>query len=209
MPSRIRLRRVFKPFISGLAKGLSKLGLRPNGATIIMFVCSLISFFCLVAFKTYFWFGIMVFITGILDGIDGALARLNKRITKFGGFFDSFMDRLSEFTILLALLIDRWNQTLWSIIDMKFIVFTSLFASIMISYSRSRAQTFYKGDYDIGLMARSERLFYIFIVSLLSVFFGYLNEFLFGFFLLVISTALYRGIKIHRMIKLSESKNHL
>jgi archaetidylinositol phosphate synthase len=209
MPSRIRLRRVFKPFISGLAKGLSKLGLRPNGATIIMFVCSLISFFCLVAFKTYFWFGIMVFITGILDGIDGALARLNKRNTKFGGFFDSFMDRLSEFTILLALLIDRWNQTLWSIIDMKFIVFTSLFASIMISYSRSRAQTFYKGDYDIGLMARSERLFYIFIVSLLSVFFGYLNEFLFGFFLLVISTALYRGIKIHRMIKLSESKNHL
>jgi archaetidylinositol phosphate synthase len=209
MPSPIRLRRIFKPFINGLANGLSKLGLGPNGATLIMFICSLISFFCLVYFKTLFWYGIIVFITGIFDGIDGALARLNNRVTKFGGFFDSFMDRLSEFIILLALLIDRWNQTLWFIIDMKFIVLTSLFASIMISYSRSRAQTFHKGDYDIGLMARSERLFYIFIASILSAFFGFLNEFLFGFFLLVVLTALYRGIKIYKIIKLAEPKAQL
>ena len=208
MPSRIRLRRPFKPFINGLAKLLSKLGLCPNGATLIMLICSLIGFFCLVYFKSLLWFGIFVFITGIFDGIDGALATLDKRVTKFGGFFDSFMDRLSEFIILLALLIDRWNQTLW-FIDMKFIIFTSLFASIMISYSRSRAQTFHKGDYDIGLMARSERLFYIFTISLISVFIGFLNEFLFGFFLLVISTALFRGFKIHRIIKLAESKTHL
>ena len=209
MPSRIRLRRIFKPLIKVLAKGLSRIGLSPNGATCIMFLCSLISFFCLVFFESYFWFGIMVFITGIFDGIDGALARLNKKETKFGGFYDSFMDRLSEFTILLALLINRWNQTLWFIIDMKFIVFSSLFASIMISYSRSRAQTFHKGDYDIGLMARSERLFYIFFVSLLSIYIGFLNEFLFGFLILVILTAIFRGIKIHKIIKLAEIEPHL
>jgi archaetidylinositol phosphate synthase len=209
MPSQIRLRRVFKPLINLLARGSSKVGLSPNGATIIMLLCSIISFFCLVYLKSYLWFGIMVFITGIFDGIDGALARLNKRITKYGGFFDSLMDRLSEFTILLALLINRWNQSLWFIIDMRFIVFSSLFISIMISYSRSRAQAFHKGDYDIGLMARSERLFYIFIISLLSVFIGFLNEFLFVFLLLVILTALYRGIKIHRIIKLAETKAQL
>lgn len=204
MPSRIRLRRLFKPLIKVLAKGLNKVGMSPNLATLVMFLCSLVSFFSLVYFKSYLWFGIMIFMTGIFDGIDGALARLNKRITKFGGFFDSFMDRLSEFTILFALLIDRWDQKLWFVIDMKFIIFSSLFASIMISYSRSRAQTFQKGDYDIGLMARSERLFYIFIISILSVFIGFINELLFGFLILVISTALYRGIKIHRLIKLTE-----
>jgi archaetidylinositol phosphate synthase len=209
MPSQIRLRRIFKPLIRGLAKGLSKIGLTPNVATIIMLLSSLISFFCLVFLEAYFWFGIMVFITGIFDGIDGALARLNDKETKFGGFFDSFMDRLSEFIILLALLINRWNQTLWFIIDMKFIIFSSLFASIMISYSRSRAETFHKWDYDIGLMARSERLFYIFLVSILSIYFGFLNEFLFGFLILVISTAIYRGIKIHKMIKLAETEPHL
>jgi archaetidylinositol phosphate synthase len=151
----------------------------------------------------------MVFITGIFDGIDGALARLNERETKFGGFFDSFMDRLSEFIILLALLINRWNQSLWFLIDMRFIVFSSLFGSLMISYSRSRAQSFHKGNYDIGLMARSERLFYIFLVSLISTYIGFLNEFLFGFLILVISTAIYRGIKIHKIIRISKIKPHL
>jgi archaetidylinositol phosphate synthase len=209
MPSKIRLRRLFKPLIKGLAKGCSKVGLSPNGATVIMLVCSLISFFLLVYFKAYFWFGIMVFITGIFDGIDGALARLNERETKFGGFFDSFMDRLSEFIILLALLINRWNQSLWFLIDMRFIVFSSLFGSLMISYSRSRAQSFHKGNYDIGLMARSERLFYIFLVSLISTYIGFLNEFLFGFLILVISTAIYRGIKIHKIIRISKIKPHL
>ena len=203
MPSRIRLRRVFKPLVKGLAKGLNHVGLTPNLATLVMFLCSLVSFLILIFFENYFWFGIMVFITGIFDGIDGSIARLNNSITKYGGFLDSFMDRLSEFIILLALLIDRWNQTLWLIIDMKLIIFLSFFASIMISYTRSRAETFYKGDYDIGLMARSERLFYLFLISLISFFIGYLNEFLFGFFLLVSLTAIYRAIKIYRIIKFS------
>ena len=121
MPSRIRLRRVFKPLVTGLAKGLNRIGLTPNLATLVMFMCSLASFLILIFFESYFWFGIMVFITGIFDGIDGSIARLSNSVTKFGGFFDSFTDRLSEFMILLALLINRWNQTLWFVIDMKFV----------------------------------------------------------------------------------------
>ncbi|GAH16536.1 unnamed protein product, partial [marine sediment metagenome] len=46
-----------------------------------------------------------MFITGIMDGCDGAIARLTNNSTKFGGFFDSFMDRFSEFFIFLGLLI--------------------------------------------------------------------------------------------------------
>ncbi|TFG22339.1 MAG: CDP-alcohol phosphatidyltransferase family protein, partial [Promethearchaeota archaeon] len=103
MPSRIRLRRVFKPLVTGLAKGLNRIGLTPNLATLVMFMCSLASFLILIFFENYFWFGIMVFITGIFDGIDGSIARLSNSATKFGGFFDSFTDRLSEFMILLAL----------------------------------------------------------------------------------------------------------
>ena len=204
MPSRIRVRRVFKPLVKGLAQGLNHIGLTPNLATLVMFMCSLASFFILILFENFFWFGIMVFITGIFDGIDGSIARLNNSVTKFGGFLDSVMDRLSEFIILLSLLINRWDKTLWFIIDMRFVIFVSFFASMMISYARSRAETFYKGDYDIGLMARSERLFYLFLISLISFFIGYVNELLFGFFLLTTLTAIYRAIKIYRIIKFSE-----
>jgi hypothetical protein len=71
----------------------------------------------------------------------------------------------------------------------------------MISYSRARAEVFFKGDFDIGLMARSERLFYIFITMILAFFFGFASEFLFIFMWLVVGTCIFRIIKIHYLIK--------
>ncbi|MBY9003407.1 MAG: CDP-alcohol phosphatidyltransferase family protein [Candidatus Lokiarchaeota archaeon] len=204
MASKFRLRRLFKPIIKILARGLSKIGLSANGATITMLTCSLISFLMLVFFSNYVIFSIFVFLTGIFDGIDGAIARLKNTTSRFGGIFDSIMDRLSEFFIFLALLINRWDENLWIIIDMKLIITLSFLTSIMISYSRSRAQILYYGDYDIGLMARSERLFYIFVTTLISFYFGYFNEFILFFLLLVISTAIFRFLKIHSMISDSE-----
>jgi phosphatidylglycerophosphate synthase len=114
------------------------------------------------------------------------------------------MDRISEFNIFFGLLIYCWEESIFEYIDMKLIIFISYLASIMISYLRARAEVFFKGDFDIGLMARSERLFYLFITCLISHFYRYLNEFLFIFMILVILTALIRYSKINRMIKNSE-----
>jgi phosphatidylglycerophosphate synthase len=204
MASKFRLRRLFKPLINFSARILSRIGLSANGATITMLTCSFISFLILVFFSNYVFFSIFVFLTGIFDGIDGAIARLRNTTSRFGGIFDSTMDRLSEFLIFFALLINRWNEILWNIIDMRLIITISFFASIMISYSRSRAQNLYDGDFDIGLMARSERLFFIFLTSFLSFYFGYLNEFISLFLLLVIATAIFRFKKINLMISDSE-----
>jgi len=204
MASKFRLRRLFKPIINLLARVLSKIGLSANGATFTMLACSLISFLVLVFFSNYVFFSIFVFLTGIFDGIDGAIARLRNTSSRFGGIFDSTMDRLSEFFIFLALLINRWDENLWNFIDMKLIITLSYLTSIMISYSRSRAQILYDGDFDIGLMARSERLFYIFVTTLISFYFGYFNEYILFFLLLVITTAIFRFLKIHSMILNSE-----
>ncbi|MHA1671702.1 MAG: CDP-alcohol phosphatidyltransferase family protein [Promethearchaeota archaeon] len=206
MASKFRLRRIFKPIINLLARALSKIGLSANGATIIMLTCSIISFLLLVFFSNYVLFSILVFLTGIFDGIDGAIARLKNKSTQFGGLFDSIMDRISEFFIFLALLINRWDENLWNIIDMKLIIILSYFTSIMISYIRSKAQTLYEGDFDIGLMARSERLFYIFFTTLISFYFGYFNEYILLFLLLVSVTAIFRFLKIYSIILNSEKK---
>ena len=204
MGSKFRLRRLFKPIINFLARILSKIGLSANGATIMMLTCSVISFLLLVFFSNYVFFSIFVFLTGIFDGIDGAIARLRNKTSRFGGIFDSTMDRLSEFFIFLALLINRWDENLWIFIDMKLIITLSFLASIMISYLRSRAQILYDGDFDIGLMARSERLFYIFVTTLISFYFGYFNEFILLYLLLVTATAIFRFLKIHSIILNSE-----
>ncbi|MFX0056943.1 MAG: CDP-alcohol phosphatidyltransferase family protein [Candidatus Hodarchaeota archaeon] len=206
MPSRFRLRNLFRPLIIILAKGLNKIGIKPNQATFLMVLFSFLGSCLLILFSNLLVFSIFIFLTGIFDGVDGAIARLTKKETTSGGFLDSVMDRLSEFIIFFGLLIYCWEKTLFNFIDMKLIILFSLFSSIMISYLRARAEVLFKGDFDIGLMARSERLFYLFITCLISHFYGYLNEFLFVFMILVILTAFIRYFKIIRLIMEFEAK---
>lgn len=201
MPSKFRLRYLFRPLVNLIAKGLIRIGITPNLATIMMFCFSILSFISLVFFRNLLCFSILVFITGMMDGCDGAIARLTNRSTKFGGFFDSFMDRTSEFFIFLGLYIYNQDQLLWNCIDMKLIILISFLASIMISYTRARAEVFFKGDFDVGLMARSERLFFLVIISIISFFYDFFNLFLFIFMWLVMGTFLYRMINIYYMIK--------
>ena len=207
MASKFRLRRIFRPLVKGVAHLLSRVGLSPNLATIIMLSFSIISFILLVFLSNLLLFSIFVFATGFFDGVDGAIARKQKKVTKFGGFFDSLMDRISEFVIFLALLIYSWNSALWGIVDMKIIILVSFVSSVMISYLRARAEVFFKGDFDFGLMARSERLFYLVVTMLVANFIGYVNEFLLIFMLLVLATAFFRYFKIAKLIKDYEKEN--
>lgn len=202
MASKLRLRRIFKPLVTLLAKGLIKIRVSPNLATVIMLFLSILSFFALGYFGNLFFFSIFVFMTGLFDGIDGSIARLTNRKTPFGGFFDSVMDRFSEFIIFFALIIYNWSTVLWNFLDMRLIIFIIFFASIMISYCRARAEVFFKGDFDIGLMARSERLFYIFLTMLLAFFYGFSSELLFIFMWLVIGTLIFRFKRIYHIIKM-------
>jgi len=207
MASKFRLRRIFRPLVKSIAIFLSKVGVSPNLATFIMFGFSILSFAALVYFSNLVLFSIFVFLTGFFDGVDGAIARIKGKTTIFGGFFDSVMDRLSEFVIFFALLFYTGNSFLWGIIDMKIIIFLSFLSSMMISYLRSRAEVFFKEDFDFGLMARSERLFYLVITMLIANFCGYVNEFLFIFLLLVLATALFRYFKITKLLREFEEGN--
>ena len=207
MPSKYRLRFIFKPLIQLVAKGLIKIRVTPNLATIFMLCFAILSFIWISFFQNLLIFSILVFITGIMDGVDGSIARLTERASKFGAFFDSVMDRISEFFIFIGLIIFNWNNYLWEFIDMKLILFISYFISFMISYCRARAEVFFKGDFDIGLMGRSERLFYLFITMSFAFFIGFAAEFLFIFMWLVIGTYIYRAGKISTLIKKLENKN--
>jgi phosphatidylglycerophosphate synthase len=202
----LRVRYIFRPLVKAIALGLSKIGITPNIATFIMLLFSILSLISLGFFKNLLLFSIFVFTTGIFDGVDGAIARLTDNSTKSGAFLDSTMDRVSEFIVLLGLLLYCWNESIF-FIDMKLIVMISLFSSLMISYSRARAENFFKGDFDVGLMARSERLFYLVITSLIAYFFGLMNEFVFIFMWLVICTAVWRFFKFNNIIKKNENKS--
>lgn len=208
MASKFRLRIIFRPIITILAKLSIKMGISPNLATCIMFSLSIFSLICLVVFSNLLLFALGVFLVGIFDGLDGGIARLSGRSTSFGAFFDSFMDRLSEFVIFFSLLIHYRNQLLWNIINLNLIIIISFIASIMISYIRAKAENVYEGDFDVGLMARSERLFYIVVSMIFVYFYGYIGEILVLFMVLVILTAFFRFYKINKLIKQFEEQNN-
>ncbi|TXT59268.1 MAG: CDP-diacylglycerol--inositol 3-phosphatidyltransferase [Promethearchaeota archaeon] len=209
MPSKFRLRYMFKPIVKVIAKGLSKIGVSANLATVLMLSFSIFSFIGLLLFQNLLIFGILVFFTGILDGVDGSIARINETASSWGGFFDSVMDRISEFIIFLALILYSWNQLLWNLIDMKLIIIVTFIFSFIISYSRARAEIIHKGDFDIGLMARSERLFYIFLSGIIAFFWNFFNELLFLFMWLVIATALFRFFRIKKELDIFSEKKKL
>jgi CDP-diacylglycerol---glycerol-3-phosphate 3-phosphatidyltransferase len=98
--------------------------------------------------------GLMIILSGVFDLFDGALARNLGKVTPFGGFLDSVLDRYSDLFLLLALLIYYLNKG-----DAELVILAS-FVSIgtaLISYTRARAEAA-RIPCDIGLMERAERI---------------------------------------------------
>src|SRR5436190_5291232 len=97
----------------------------------------------------------VAFVAGsVIDALDGALARAHDKMTPFGGFLDSTLDRMSEGVILgaIALVLADQGHTL-----ALACVFVALVGSFLVSYTRAKAEAFgLKGD--VGLMSRTERI---------------------------------------------------
>ena len=185
VPSKFRLRVVFKPLVVGTAKGLIKIGVTPNQATGIMLALSItcVVYFLLVPMNLIMLigFGILVFITGVFDGVDGAIARLSNAKTHFGAVLDSSMDRISDPVIFFVpavrellrgdLISTTWLQlpALW-IVPLWVWSFFLVIGAYMTSYVRTRATLADPAlDADVGLLGRSERLFLIVVASILNV----------------------------------------
>ncbi|MDQ2807539.1 MAG: CDP-alcohol phosphatidyltransferase family protein [Chloroflexota bacterium] len=98
--------------------------------------------------------GVLILIAGLFDLLDGALARITDRMTAFGGFLDSSLDRYSEGIIYMGLL---WWVLQGGRTTEAMLILAVIIGSMMISYVRARA-TPLNVDCEVGLMARSERI---------------------------------------------------
>jgi archaetidylinositol phosphate synthase len=92
----------------------------------------------------------------IVDLFDGMIARLAGRVTAFGGFLDSTIDRVSDFLLISAF-------GFGNIVRFE-IVLLFVFATFLVSYSRARGElaSENKVSFDVGILERTERLIGIF-----------------------------------------------
>jgi len=154
-------RKYSRIFLEPLARFISATGVSPNVITVTGFFLMVIVAFVL-AWGHLFWGGILIMAFAIFDAIDGTLARMMGRTSRFGAFLDSTLDRFSEATIFLGLFIYFIGQN--QQLELILIYFTVV-GSLMVSYARARAEGIGVPLKD-GLFTRFERVFLL-VVGLL------------------------------------------
>jgi len=132
----------------------------PNALTFASFLVACVSATCF-ALGNFGAGGWLYLLTGILDILDGRIARATGMVTKGGAFFDSVMDRYAELVVFGGLAI--YYRGSWAI----YVALIAAIGSVMVSYTRARGEAL-GVQVNIGTMQRPERLFYLGVISGLS-----------------------------------------
>ncbi len=151
---------------------LIKIGLSPNHITIIGFLITIFATSILIYGaekgtrndpKYILWFGIILLLAGVFDMMDGHLARKTGKMSVFGAFFDSIIDRYSEMFMFfgIAYYLVSYDYFLSGIFS-----FIAMIGSIMVSYARARAEGL-GYECKVGMMQRPERILMIGITAIL------------------------------------------
>jgi CDP-diacylglycerol--glycerol-3-phosphate 3-phosphatidyltransferase len=138
--------------IEPIARTLARLGIPPNVVTVIGFILS-IGVGVVLALGYIRWGGVCIILAAVFDALDGTLARIVGRTSRFGAFLDSTMDRFSEAVILLGLLV--WYTRLGAGQEIL-LIYATIVGSTMVSYTRARAEGLGL-DCKVGILTRMER----------------------------------------------------
>ena len=141
--------------------------------------------------------GLCVLLGGLLDIYDGRVARESGLASKFGAFYDSTLDRISEIAVYLGLL-SLYNNYGSALADvwMIYAIMLALGGSLMVSYTRAKAEALGL-ECSVGLMQRAER---VVLLGLASLTFGIMWNGIVLSVVIVVVVALSSLTAIHRMI---------
>ena len=145
-------RRNFKGVLQPIAAGLVRLGLTPTAVTLFGLAGkALAAMFLSQGYMTIG--GLIILLMAPMDALDGTMARLTGQVSKLGAFIDSVTDRWAELFIFAGLLYFYLGQA-----DRLacMLVFAAAGGSLLVSYTKSRAETLgYDGS--VGILTRLER----------------------------------------------------
>jgi CDP-diacylglycerol--glycerol-3-phosphate 3-phosphatidyltransferase len=159
-----RMRVMFKGTLDAMAGGLLRLGLRPNWVTLLGLLGTT-GGAVLLAFGNFRWGGVLILLMGVLDALDGSMARLSGQSTSFGAFLDSVTDRYSDLFILGGLLVYYFlHPQGWAVP----VIFVAAIGTVQVSYVKARAESLGMTA-NIGLLSRLERFLILLPCLLLNV----------------------------------------
>src|SRR6266581_1604222 len=157
--------RAAQRIIDAMVRWLAYGHINPNVLTVVGVAINVGSGL-LFGFGRFFWAGVVLIIANVFDMLDGQVARLSGRVTSFGGFLDSSLDRLSDMMVFVGLMVFYARATEYHSTLNVFLAGAGMMGSVMVSYASARAESLIP-KCDVGFLRRPERVV-LFIIGALS-----------------------------------------
>lgn len=148
------------------ARAAHRIGLTPNMISGIGLVLAFLSAFTYAEWQKNALYlllaTVLLMLSGFCDALDGIVARLYEKTTVFGGFLDSLLDRYADAAVYIGIIVGGLCDVLWGLIAVA--------GSLLVSYSRARAEAAGIKMESVGLAERAERIIILLAASLIAVF---------------------------------------
>lgn len=161
-----KLKQKTQKLLQNQAKAATKIGLTPNTITTIGITLAAASATAYTQWKTNNAYLIaaafLLLLSGYCDALDGATARLTKKTTPFGSYLDSLLDRYADAAIITAIIVSGLCEPTWGI--------TALIGTLLVSYTRAKAEALQIKMETIGIAERPERIIIIATATIIAYF---------------------------------------
>jgi phosphatidylglycerophosphate synthase len=157
-----KLRAKYEAAIQPIGTKLGELGARPNAITTVSLWVSFVAA-AAYALKYPIFGAVGLVAAGLVDMLDGAVARATGSASKFGAVYDHVLDRYAEFAVLLGM-------GFGGLVDWAWVVF-GLFGMVMASYTRAKAESVGRlSSCTVGIAERQEKIILLLVGSFLQPF---------------------------------------
>lgn len=166
MKARDQAQKMIYIIINPFVKFLVKMGVTPNVVTTTGLVVNIVAAIVFIVGGEYGQLGDLSYIgwgcglilfAGLFDMLDGQVARIGNKASRFGALYDSVLDRYSELIMFLGICYYLVSHHYFI---SSLVAFIALIGSMMVSYVRARAEGLGIECKD-GLMQRPERIIVI------------------------------------------------
>ena len=148
-----KLRKNVQPVFDNMAKLLIKLRLSPNKITVIAFVIGIFTAI-FIGLKWTLPALIALWFSGLLDVLDGSVARLTGQSSEVGAYMDLILDRMVEAGVILGLYHAYPDHTWMYLLFFVAVLFN--FTTFIVAGALFKNESKKSMHYDVGIAERTE-----------------------------------------------------
>jgi len=206
-----KLKKKVQQMLTSQATAAHKIGLTPNKISIIGFILAISAAIAYGFAPNPSWLLLLatalLLASGFCDTLDGIVARTFQQTTVFGGFFDSDLDRYADAAVYAAIIVAGLSNPAWGLVWGSTWGLAALAGSLLVSYSRARAEAAGIRMESVGFAERAERMLILAVVSVIAFF--WLPALGYGIALLAVLsniTVIQRALHVYKALKEKSSR---